>query len=64
MPNPRSLAVVTGASSGIGLELAKLAAHDGHDLIIAVDRPLADAEQALRALGAAVMSVEVDLAAA
>ena len=33
----RPLAVVTGASSGIGLELAKLAAQDGYDLVVAAD---------------------------
>ena len=30
-------AVITGASSGIGLELAKLAAADGYDLLLAAD---------------------------
>jgi short-subunit dehydrogenase len=62
MPNHGPLAVVTGASSGIGLELAKLAAQDGYDIIAAADRPLADAEQSLRALGSNVVAVEADLA--
>lgn len=57
------LAVVTGASSGIGLELAKLAAKDGCDLILAADRDLAAGEHAVRAAGAAsVQTVEADLA--
>ena len=38
----RPLAIVTGASSGIGLELAKLAVDQGYDLIIAADEPEID----------------------
>ena len=60
----RKLAIVTGASSGIGLELAKLAAHDGYDLIVAADEPLGDASAALKNLGVEVQSVEADLATA
>jgi short-subunit dehydrogenase len=58
----RSLAVVTGASSGIGYELAKLCAQHGYDLVIAADDPLEPAADAFRALGATVDPVEVDLA--
>jgi short-subunit dehydrogenase len=59
----RPLAVVTGASSGIGLELAKLCAQDGFDLVIAADEPaIAQAAQELRSLGASVDAVQVDLA--
>ena len=59
---PRPLAVVTGASSGIGRELAQLAALDGHDLVIAADQgPLEEAARALRAVGAEVDAVEADL---
>lgn len=58
----RPLAIVTGASSGIGYELAKLFAQDGHDLIVAADRPLAEAVQAFEALGARVESLQADLA--
>ena len=42
----RPLAVVTGASTGIGYELAKLLARDGFDLVVAADRPLAEAKPA------------------
>ena len=56
------LAVVTGASSGIGLELARECARNGLDLIVAADRPLEAAIGELQALGAAVEAVEADLA--
>jgi len=59
--NHRPLAVVTGASSGIGYELAKLFAEDGYDLVIAADTSLAEASQALTGLGAQVSAVQVDL---
>ncbi|MBV8686717.1 MAG: SDR family NAD(P)-dependent oxidoreductase [Alphaproteobacteria bacterium] len=55
------LAIVTGASSGIGLELAKLAARDGFDLVVAADTPLVDASGQLDGLGVEVSNVEVDL---
>lgn len=59
----RPLAVVTGASSGIGYELAKLAAEDGHDLVVAADRPeIVEAAQAFEQLGAKVEQLQVDLA--
>jgi short-subunit dehydrogenase len=58
----RPLSVVTGGSSGIGYELAKLCAADGFDLILAADRPeLVEAAQALRAAGANVEELQVDL---
>jgi short-subunit dehydrogenase len=57
----RKLAIVTGASSGIGLEIAKLAARDGYDLIVAADEPLIDAAAGLKEHGIHVHSVEVDL---
>ena len=62
MMSLRPLSVVTGASSGIGYELAKLCAQDGFDLIIAADRPeLVEAAQGLEALGAKVEQLQVDL---
>jgi uncharacterized protein len=60
----RPLAVVTGASSGIGLELALECARHGYDLVIAADRPLEEAKAALVASGAVVRTVEADLATA
>lgn len=63
MTDLRPLAVVTGASSGIGAELAKLLADDGFDLILAADRPeLVEVQQALSNGGASVESVQADLA--
>jgi uncharacterized protein len=58
----RPLAVVTGASSGIGYELAKLCAENGYDLVVAADRPLEEGVQVFRGLGAEVVAVETDLA--
>ena len=56
-------ALITGASSGIGLELAKLAAKDGCDLLLVADRDLAEGAAAARAAGAGnVETLEVDLA--
>ncbi|MDB6041890.1 MAG: oxidoreductase [Gammaproteobacteria bacterium] len=60
----RPLALVTGASSGIGLELARECARNGFDLVIGADRPLAAAAAELEALGASVRPVEADLATA
>jgi uncharacterized protein len=59
----RPVAIVTGASSGIGLELAKLAVDQGYDLIIAADdAEIHDAAGALEAKGAKVRPVQADLA--
>jgi short-subunit dehydrogenase len=64
MDTTKSLAVITGASSGIGLELAKQFATNNYDLLIAAeDAELATASEELRALGADVEAVQVDLAA-
>ena len=54
--------VITGASSGIGLELAKLAAKDGCDLLLVADRDLDEAERAAKACGAtSVETLKTDL---
>ena len=53
--------IVTGASSGIGLELAKLALDDGYDLLVAADTPFVDAAAGLRDRGGFVETLEVDL---
>jgi uncharacterized protein len=62
-PDLRPLAVVTGASSGIGLELARQFADHGFDLVVAAeDAELAGAAEDLRARGAHVDALQVDLA--
>jgi short-subunit dehydrogenase len=54
---------VTGASTGIGLELARICARNGFDLLIAADEPeIFNAADMLRQLGATVQAVETDLA--
>jgi uncharacterized protein len=61
--SPKPLAVVTGASSGIGLELARQFATNGFDLIVAAeDDAIAAAARELQAEGAEVQAVQVDLA--
>jgi short-subunit dehydrogenase len=58
----RQLALVTGASSGIGLELARQFAQNGFDLIItAEDDELKAAEASLAGEGAEVRAVRADL---
>jgi short-subunit dehydrogenase len=58
----KPFAVITGASSGIGLELAKQCAQHGFDLLIAADDSLTEAASTLHELGAEVQSVQTDLA--
>ncbi len=63
MPDTRQFAIVTGASTGIGLELARCCARNNFDLLIAADEPqIETAASDLRGLGATVDAVEADLA--
>ncbi len=58
----RPLAIVTGASTGIGYELAVCCAEHGFDLIVAADEPaIQQAQLELQKLGGKVDAVEVDL---
>ena len=57
------LAVVSGASTGIGLELARICAKNGFSLIIAANEPeIEDAANELRREGTVVETVQADLA--
>ena len=59
----RPLAVVTGASNGIGYELAKQFAQNGFDLLVTSTGPsIKEAAIAFEKLGAQVETVEADLA--
>ncbi len=61
---PRPLAVVTGASSGIGYHLARRAVEHGYDLVVAADTSLDQAVMDFKSLGAErVDAVLADLAA-
>jgi uncharacterized protein len=62
-PSTRPLAVVTGASSGIGYELAKQFAKNGFDLVVtSTGERIESAAQAFEQLGARVETVRADLA--
>jgi short-subunit dehydrogenase len=61
--NTRPFIIVTGASSGIGYELAKRCAEHGFDLLVAADKPaINQAAQDFRQIGVSVEAVEADLA--
>ncbi len=62
MSTTPSLAVVTGASTGIGLELARLCAQQAWDLVIAADEArIHDAARELSGLGVQCTPVQADL---
>ena len=55
-------AIITGASTGIGFELATLAARNGYDILVVADEPLIDAAAAdFKQFGTEVRSVQADL---
>jgi uncharacterized protein len=57
------LVVVTGASSGLGKELARLCAENGYNLIVAADEPaIVGVAEGLRTKRGRVEAVEADLA--
>jgi uncharacterized protein len=59
----RKFAVVTGASTGIGLELARECAKNDFDLLIAANEPeINAAADVLRREGGSVEAVQADLA--
>ena len=61
--SPRPLAVITGASTGIGYELARCCAQNGFDLIVAADESeIDDAAKDFSIYGGDVVPVEADLA--
>ncbi|GGU39575.1 oxidoreductase [Streptomyces lavendofoliae] len=63
MDTVKPLAVVTGASSGIGLALARVFAGRGFDLVVcAEDAAVTAVADELRDLGAGVVAVRADLA--
>jgi uncharacterized protein len=60
MTDPRPLALVTGASSGIGLELTALLLQDGHDVVAVAEDDVARATAGLPGPGS-VLPVVADL---
>ena len=62
-PPTKPLAVITGASTGIGYELAKCCVEDGFDLVVVADEPeIKTAAGDFQAMGAKVDALQTDLA--
>jgi len=58
----RPFAVVTGASTGIGYELAKLCASNGYEILAVADEPkIHSSAREIAAVGGAVLPLEADL---
>lgn len=61
--NGQPLAMITGASTGIGYELAILCANEGFDLIVVADEPrIEEAAKQFQNYGVEVQAVQADLA--
>jgi uncharacterized protein len=62
-PTSRPLAVITGASTGIGYELAKCCAQEGFHLVVVADEPeIQKAGKEFEARGAKLDALQADLA--
>jgi short-subunit dehydrogenase len=59
-----NVVVITGASAGIGLEIARMLAREGASLVLAARNPaiLAEAAESCRELGARVLAIPTDVA--
>ena len=57
----RKFAVITGGSSGIGYEFAKVCAEEDFGVLLIADQGVDDAAEGLMSSGAAVSTLEADL---